>query len=52
MSAKEREIYTLRVGLRNKDYRPGPERQEAERRLRELTGHDRVRYMIPLRGKR
>lgn len=31
------EIYMIRAGLKNKDFRPGAERDAAERRLAQLT---------------
>lgn len=48
--ARDAEIYMLRVGLANRDFRPGAERECAVRRLAELT--DRPRRVIFLgRGK-
>lgn len=51
------EMYMLRVGLQNKDFRPGAERIAAERRLAQLAvmpvaGKDRPRHMIALRPQR
>jgi hypothetical protein len=33
----QNELYTLRAGLRNKDYRPGAEQAAAVRRLAQLS---------------
>lgn len=52
----ESEIHMLRTGLRNRDFRPGTERDDAQRRLAHLLalvdGPDRPRGRIALTPQR